>query len=257
MNKLLKFKMLKLGIFLLCILLTQTAFAQNTEKLSDKVEAAITTRYNPMKIDVSAKAPGWIKITGNVNSLFDKYRIYEIASHINGVKKITNDIMVVPRKTPGNVNPNMKPAAMIKQQIRTLINRTAAIDEPQKINVSVDNSAVKLTGTVSFYREKVFAQTIASQIKGVKSIKNDIKVVPIDKAITDNNIKDVLFSLLRDEFPRVDKNNINIKVENGFVTVSGEVSNLWEKDNIGDEFSSVVGVIDVINRLEVNPRLSS
>lgn len=237
---------------------TQSTFSQdNSKMLQKKVTAAVSSRYYANNVNVSTIGDGWVDLTGQVKSLYDKDRIYEIASHVHGVKKITNDINVVASTTPGNTNANMLPSDMIKQNILYSIKMDAAITQPQNIKVNVDNHLVILSGKVDFYREKLLAETLASQVLGVDAIQNDIKVVPVNKAFSDSDIKAALESVLLNEFPLVNGNNINITVNNGLVTVSGKVSSLWEKNNIEDEFSSVAGVKSVIDNLEVNPGLNS
>lgn len=224
----------------------QTIYAANNNNLTDKVKEAITSRYDPSEIQVTVNDDGLVIIKGDVNSLYDKYRIYEITSQVQGVKKITNDI---------TVTTDQLPEKMIEANIRNMIDGSGVIKEPQKINVEVDNSLVKLSGNVSFNREKIIAMTLASQANGVKDIENNIIVTPIGKAIDDDNIKAYLNSILVNEFPLTDRKDLSISVQDGFVTIEGAVSNLWTKDKIEQEFESVAGVIRVINDLEVNPDL--
>lgn len=249
--------------------ISEFAFASgNQNNLADRVTRNISTRYDwgdqpapHANVQVTENGDGWIQLTGNVKSLFEKYRIYRIASRVSGVKKITNDIKVEAVQTPGMVNPEMQTPASIKEQIRTLIDRSAVISQPNNIKIAVDNSDnnidVEFTGNVNYYREKIFATTIASQVPGVTAVDNNITVEPIGKALDDNSIQTVLVSILKDEFPTVNPANVNIQVKNGFVTVTGKVGSLWVKDNIRDEFASVLGVKDVIDKLAVNPDLSS
>jgi len=237
---------------------TQNTFAQNdTERLSDKVTAVISSRYYAADVNVSVRDNGWVNLTGQVKSLYDKDRIYEIASHVHGVKRITNDINVAAGTVPDNTDAGILPDDMIRQNILYSIKMDAAIDQPQKIKVNVDNHLAILSGTVDFYREKLLAETLASQVLGVEAIQNDIKVVPINQAFSDTDIKAALESVLRNEFPLENYNNINISVGNGFVTVSGVVSSLWVKNNIEDEFAGIGGVAGVFNKLKVKPDLNS
>lgn len=256
--------------FILAVMfvISELTFASGNQNLADKVTRDISTRYDwgdqpapHANVQVAEKGDGWIQLTGNVKSLFEKYRIYQIASRVSGVKKITNDIRVQPVQTPGTVNPEIQTPASIKEQIRTLIDRSAVISQPHNIKITVDNSdnniLVHFTGKVNYYREKIFATTIASQVKGVTAVDNNINVVPIGQALDDNNIKTVLVSILKDEFPTVNPVDVNIQVNNGFVTLTGKVGSLWVKDNIRDEFSSVLGVQGVIDKLDINPDLNS
>ena len=229
----------------------------NPQKLTDEVTAAISNRYYADNVNVTIKDDGWVDLTGHVKSLYDKDRIFEIASHVHGVKRITNDIDVVARTTPGNTNADILPDDEIRQNILYSIKMDAAIDQPQNIKVAVDNHLAILSGTVDFYREKLIAETLASQALGVYAIQNDIKVVPINQAFSDSDIKAALESVLHDEFPLVNSKDVNISVNNGFVTISGTVSSLWVKENMEDEFSSIGGVEGVIDQLKVKPDMNS
>ena len=237
---------------------SQITFAQESpEKLSTEVSLAIENTYAPQDVNVTVKGDGWVTLTGTVKSLYDKYSLYEIASRVHGVKRITNDINVVASTTSGNTNADILPDDEIKQNILYSIKMDAAIDQPRNIKVVVDNHLAILSGTVDFYREKLVAETLASQVLGVYAIQNDINVVPINQAFSDSDIKAALESVLRNEFPLENSKNINISVNNGFVTLTGTVSSLWVKDKMEDEFSSIGGVDGVFDQLKVKPDLNS
>lgn len=234
-------------IFLFMILQPVYASGSN-DTLRDRIEKAITSRYDPSEIQVKADNNGRVILQGDVNSLNDKYRIYELTSYVQGVKQIDNRI---------TVDTDILPSKVIQADVRNLIDNSTAIKEPQKINADVNGSVVKLSGNVNFEREKVAAMTLTSQADGVTDIQDDITVTPIGKAVDDNNIKDYLNSILINEFPLTNPKDIIITVDQGFVTIEGAVSNLWTKDKIEKEFESAAGVIRVINNLEVNPDLTN
>ena len=237
---------------------TQSTAAQGTNnKLLDKVTEVISSRYYADNVNVSLKDDGWITLTGQVKLLYDKDRVFEIAAHVPGVKRITNDIDVTASTTPGNTDAGILPDDEIAQNIAYSFKLSALIEQPQDIKVTVDNHLAILSGTVDFLREKMVAETLASQVLGVDAIQNDIKVTPINNAFSDADIKTSLESVLHDEFPLVNSKDINIMVDNGFVTITGTVSNLWEKHSIETEFSSVGGVNGVFNKLEVKPEINS
>ncbi len=246
--KILKLKLIFALSIIMVFAASQIALSNNNGELTEKVRTAISNRYSPEKYEVSNLGNGDIKLEGTVNSYYDKLRIFEIVSHVKGVKKISNNIVVQTEMLPDNI---------IKTNIREDLNRNSLIKEPNKINVNVDNGLVILSGKVSFFREKLEAVTIASSEKGVKSLANNIELLPVTKALSDENLEDVLHSTLLDEFPLTNPKNVNISVNDGVATVSGTVSDLWTKNNIKDEFSSVLGIVRVINNLEVNPDMSS
>ncbi|HKB85701.1 MAG TPA: BON domain-containing protein, partial [Ignavibacteriaceae bacterium] len=78
-------------IFLFMILQPVYASGSN-DTLRDRIEKAITSRYDPSEIQVKADNNGRVILQGDVNSLYDKYRIYELASYVQGVKQIDNHI---------------------------------------------------------------------------------------------------------------------------------------------------------------------
>ena len=234
-------------VLLILFIVPIYAYGSN-DNLSANINKAISSRYDLSELNVSVNDNGFVTIKGDVNSLFDKYRIYEIISRVQGVKKIINNI---------NVNTDLLPADMIEANIRNMIEGSNAIKEPDKINIEMVNSVVKLTGNVNFYREKVAALSLAAQTDGVTDIKDDITVTPIGKAVDDSDIYDYLSSILKNEFPLANPKDIKISVDEGFITIEGAVSNLWTKEKIEQEFSDVSGVIRVINNLEVNPDLAN
>ncbi len=232
-------------IFTLVLLCTQMSFALNSgNNLTEKVRSAIETRYGQTDINVDVPYKGQVVLEGSVNSLYDKDRIFTIVSRVSGVMEITNDLVV---KT------KMLPDAIIKQNVKLEIARMGAIVEPDKIKVAVDNGLVELSGSVSYYREKILAETAASMQKGVKSIANEIKVKPIQKALTDKNLEKVLQSVRKDEFGL--SNDVHINVKNGIATITGTVSDLWTKRNMQKEFSDIIGVLGVVNKLKVKPEI--
>ena len=232
-------------IFTLVLLCTQMSFALNSgNNLTEKVRSAIETRYGQTDIKWMFRYKGQVVLEGSVNSLYDKDRIFTIVSRVSGVMEITNDLVV---KT------KMLPDAIIKQNVKLEIARMGAIVEPDKIKVAVDNGLVELSGSVSYYREKILAETAASMQKGVKSIANEIKVKPIQKALTDKNLEKVLQSVRKDEFGL--SNDVHINVKNGIATITGTVSDLWTKRNMQKEFSDIIGVLGVVNKLKVKPEI--
>ena len=210
-------------------------------KLVSKVEAALNSNYmNIFKI--SADEKGKVTIKGEVNTFYDRLNVFDIVAKVKGVKEIEDLVVVNTPSMPDN---------MIKVNIEDAIQDNSVIIEPDKINVNVNSGLVFLTGSVSYYKEKLMAETISSWQDGVKGIENDIKVLPSQQAKSDENIKSVLNEILINKFPLI-KDKVNIKVNNGDVTLEGEVQTLWEKSNLTKEFLQVLGVKSVVENLKVN-----
>ena len=110
-----------------------------------------------------------------------------------------------------------------------------------------------LNGTVSYYRVKQAAQSIATWQKGAVGLVNNIKVLSPKSDISDANIQIILNEIITKEFPL--SKNINISVKDGIATISGEVPRLADKYQIDEDFSPVLGVKGVIDNVTVNPQL--
>lgn len=227
-------------IMVLSVGMAQVLFAAtDAKKLTDKVAGAIGNYYLET-FNIKADANGKINISGDVNSLFDRLRIYEIVARVPGVTFIENEL---------NVNTEMVPDKIILDNILNQLGRTPSILEPDRIKVNVTNGLVFLTGDVSYYREKIMAETVASWQQGVKGIENEINVLPPKKAVSDDNLKIVLQEILKNHFI-IDK-TLTFVVQNGIVTLNGKTGTLWDKTQIEKEFSHVLGVNKVINNLKV------
>lgn len=246
-------------ITMLLFTITLSVFAASSlvaldtpSELAEKVRKTLYHHYHgdldqldPAKghinVEVNVTEDGKVILDGQTSTLYDKYRVFNIASRVPGVTEISNQLVV---DTPP------MPEAQIKQELRNAIQQNSAIIEKDRINISVDDGAVTLSGKVSYFKEKEMVQTMASWQKGVKAIDNNIEVLRPEKAMSDANLKKVLGELLENQFP-TDQDNVTFTVENGIVTLKGNVNNLWHKKEIAEEFSEVIGVTQVHNYLKV------
>ncbi len=211
------------------------------QNLKNKVENALQNKFEyNNNLEVSVTGAGDVQVTGKVNSLYDKFKAFDIISRVPGVKKIDDNLLV---NTPD------RPDKEIQDRIKNSLELVSAIKDPQRIKVHVDNGVVILSGTVSFYREKELAQSVSSWQNGVKGLVNNIKVLPLNKAISDSNLEKVLNALMSDEFPGLSR--IKVSVNHGVATVTGTVNYLYTKKDIGNEIYNVIGINDVINKLVV------
>ncbi|MEJ2617336.1 MAG: BON domain-containing protein [Ignavibacteriaceae bacterium] len=216
----------------------------SNENLANKVENVINNHYNG-NFDVTVDNNHFVTITGQVNTYFDKLKLFQIVSKIKGVRDIADNV---------TINAPILPDKIIQANIVNELDMVSSILEPNRISVSVDNGEVILGGTVSFYREKLMAETVTSWEKGVKGISNNIKVLSPAKAVSDANLKIILQDILNDQFP-VEK-NVSFTVSKGIVDINGTVDILYAKRRIQDEFSSIIGIKKVINNLKVEPYTS-
>lgn len=108
--------------------------------------------------------------------------------------------------------------------------------------MQVDDQAVTLTGTVDSWQEKQLAAKVAKGVRGVKALNNRIHVdYKADRP--DDEIEAEIAKRLRWDV-YVDDGLIDVRVNDGKVTLSGTVGSAAEKREARRE-SWVSGVIDV------------
>ena len=226
-------------IVLVALLVMPYKQALGNETLIERISTAIPYYYQN-DINVTVENNGIVKLEGNVNTLYDKDRIFEIVARIPGVSEIKNDILIKSALIPDDE---------IRNNIIQEMKLVSAISEPGRIKVTVNDGIVFLDGTVSYYREKMMAKSIASWQKGVKGIQNNLVVLPHSVARSDENLQKMLSQVMEYNFPL--EHNVTFKVKDGVVTLNGTTTTLWAKNNIPEEFSKIIGIKKVKNNLKV------
>ncbi|MEI6595464.1 MAG: BON domain-containing protein [Bacteroidota bacterium] len=125
-----------------------------------------------------------------------------------------------------------------------------------EIGVAVKKGIVTLTGTVNSYAKKLAAEKAAKIVLGVKAVVEDIKVKFFSTfQKTDIEIAEaVLNSLKWDSSVREEK--VKIKVEDGWVTLDGEVEWEYEKTRAKSCVEGLHGVRGITNLILVTPKIT-
>jgi len=123
------------------------------------------------------------------------------------------------------------------------------------IGVIANNGVVTLTGYVESFAEKHAAEAAASRVKGVKAVAEEIEVrLTPNMTRTDDQIAAAgLESLSWDV--SVPKDKVKVKVEKGWVTLSGEVNSHFEKDAAERDIRRLFGVVGVSNQIVIKPHV--
>lgn len=125
------------------------------------------------------------------------------------------------------------------------------------IGVAVDGSVVTLTGHVGSYAEKVAAERVALRVKGVRAMAQEIEVrYPESKKTADDEIAKRALNIIAWD-TTIPDDKIQVKVQNGWVTLSGEVN--WNFQRIAAENAvrKLSGVVGVANLITVYPHVDA
>jgi osmotically-inducible protein OsmY len=124
-----------------------------------------------------------------------------------------------------------------------------------EIGVAVKNGVVTLNGLVSSYSMKLAAEKAAKNVAGVKAVAEDIQV-GISPAFrkTDTEIATAVLNALK-WHTGVRDEKIKIKVEDGIVTLEGEVEWEFQRTNARTAIENLLGVHSVVNLIKVHPKV--
>ena len=121
------------------------------------------------------------------------------------------------------------------------------------IGVAVRNGVVELTGHVETFAEKLEAEHVALSIKGVKGVVQEIGVrLPSEKKTSDSELADRAVRLLSWD-ARLHGDDIKVKVEHGWVTLTGQVRSSGERDFALSDVKRLSGVVGITNAITLRP----
>ncbi len=130
-----------------------------------------------------------------------------------------------------------------------------SVDASQIGVAAIQSGVVTLTGTVATYAEKVSAERAAKRVSGVRVVANDIEVRLIGSMKrTDTDIAQAVLRGLDWDIAVPDE-KIKARVDDGWVTLEGEVALQFQRaaaENAVRRLSGVRGVTNEI-RLQVRP----
>jgi osmotically-inducible protein OsmY len=125
------------------------------------------------------------------------------------------------------------------------------------IGVEVDGGVVTLAGKVDSYFEKVNAERAAQRVSGVSALAIEIDVaIPGPYQRTDADIARNAASVLQ-WMTNLPKDSVKVMVDNGIVTLSGELS--WQHQRLAaaDAVRFLGGVVGVNNSIAIKPAVST
>ena len=121
------------------------------------------------------------------------------------------------------------------------------------IGVSASGGVVTLAGHVENYMQKSAAETAARRVKGVKGIAEELEVrLPFSVRHDDVEIASAAINRL-DWDSSVHKDSVNVKVEQGWVTLTGETEWKYQKTAAEYDVRALLGVIGVTNLITIKP----
>lgn len=122
------------------------------------------------------------------------------------------------------------------------------------IGVAVDKGVVTLSGYVNSYAGKMAAEKAARRVSGVRALAEEVKVrYASDPKTADHEIAQRILDMFKWNV-LVPDSSIQVKVEHGFVTLSGTVDWAYQMDEARKVAGKINGVVGVGNLITVRQR---
>jgi osmotically-inducible protein OsmY len=129
------------------------------------------------------------------------------------------------------------------------------ITNPDAIGVAVADGAVTLTGTVPSYAEKLSAARAAERVYGVKAVANDLRVKLPGAPRDDSGIATAIAHVLENNV-QIPEGRVHARVEDGWVTLDGEVDYEFQRQEVERMVRQIRGVIGVTDNITIRPPAS-
>ena len=114
---------------------------------------------------------GKVQLNGFVDSAREKSAATTVASRVEGVTAVQNNLEIGQKQTVGEYLDDATVTAKVK---------AALIQSPDtkahQINVETENGVVQLSGFVNSERAREAATTVARSVKGVKDVRNELSI---------------------------------------------------------------------------------
>jgi osmotically-inducible protein OsmY len=126
------------------------------------------------------------------------------------------------------------------------------IPESNDIAVSVDAGMIVLRGSVESFGQRRAAAQDARKVDGVHDVDNQLKVNLLDAdRRADDEIRGVaLQALIWDT--EVPSDSVDVKVQDGWITLKGDVTYQFQSDAVYDDVAALYGVLGVTNEIKVD-----
>lgn len=123
-----------------------------------------------------------------------------------------------------------------------------------EVGISAKEGVVTLSGIVDTYAKKLAAEKAAQRVHGVKVVAVDIEVKPVKTGVkTDTEIAEAIKNALMWN-SAVNEDRIEVKVDNGWVYLNGNVEWEYEKRTAESAIKNLLGVRGVTNNITIKSK---
>jgi osmotically-inducible protein OsmY len=181
---------------------------------------------------------GVVTLTGDVQTLYEKWRLDEIVRRVHGVTGLHNEAQV-------NLDDaDKRDDADLVMAVQNILEWTATLST-ESITFRVMNGWVSLSGAVKWQFQRVAVKNSVRNLRGVRGVSDEIAVgEPVVQSAVSADIE----AALR-RGAAADALNIHVAVHAAQVTLTGTVNSWFEHIAATRAAWNSPGVTDVVDRL--------
>jgi osmotically-inducible protein OsmY len=139
----------------------------------------------------------------------------------------------------------------LSDQVISAIAADPRMSEPSEVAVEAYGDVVTLRGTVESFAQRRAAVADAKKVDGVSEVDDHLKVNLLgDWKRGDDQIRGIALQNLAWDVD-VPSDLVDVKVEEGWVTLKGKVAHQYQSDAAYEDVASLYGVVGVTNEVKV------
>jgi osmotically-inducible protein OsmY len=199
-------------------------------------------QIDAIEVGVQVK-DGMVTLTGNVATYAKKLAAKRAAHRVGGVLDVVNNLTVE------LVDPHKKTDQEVAKAVRHALEWDVLVPDT-KIHSTVANGYVTLNGEVESWTDQAAAGFAVERLAGVKGVDNRIEIKP-KMRVDSEKIRTAIEGTLERQAER-EADRIGVKVQDGFVTLTGTVRSWTEKNAVHNVAAFTPGVRRVDDLLLVD-----
>jgi osmotically-inducible protein OsmY len=145
----------------------------------------------------------------------------------------------------------MPPKISIEEAVRESLDNDRRLRRPAEVAVMVDDGVVTLRGTVGTFGQRLAAVRDARKVHGVDYVEDqiEVRILDVDRR-SDAELRGMALQAIAWDTDAPDE-EIEVKVTDGWVTLTGEVSYQFQSDAAHGDVAKLFGVIGITNEIRV------
>lgn len=224
---------------------------QTPEDPQKRLEEAVWTKLRMEKLDEEVSEilvkDSVVTLRGKPKNAYSKMKAIEAALSVEGVEEVESDLVVPEPESAEDFTQDLVNRVLTYPHYTVFDDVTFLLE---------GEGAVTLGGYVTMPFKKSEIEERVGKVRGVRELKSQIQVLPVSPS--DDRLREILFErIYGDElfvgYAQRTHPPIHIIVERGNVMLTGAVRSNVERRQAESIVRSTFGVLQVTNRLTVNP----